>query len=52
MHLTQSVLNYRQYLKRKNYTAQSVSSYLYRLKYFLLWLPVPVEEATPAYVKR
>jgi site-specific recombinase XerD len=39
-------------LKRKNYTAQSVSSYLYRLKYFLLWLPVPVEEATPAYVKR
>jgi len=25
---------------------------LYRLKYFLLWLPVPVEEATPAYVKR
>jgi site-specific recombinase XerD len=22
------------------------------LKYFLLWLPVPVEEATPAYVKR
>ena len=39
-------------MKRKNYTAQSVSSYLYRLKYFLLWLPVPVEEATPAYVKR
>jgi len=22
------------------------------LKYFLLWLPVPVEEATPAYIKR
>ncbi len=22
------------------------------MKYFLLWLPVPVEEATPAYVKR
>ena len=39
-------------MKRKNYTDQSVSSYLYRLKYFLLWLPVPVQEATPAYVKR
>ncbi|MBT8362998.1 MAG: tyrosine-type recombinase/integrase [Deltaproteobacteria bacterium] len=52
MHLAESILNYKKYLKRKNYTAQSVSSYLYRLKYFLLWLPVPVEEATPAYVKR
>ena len=52
MNLAESILNYRRYLKRKNYTAQSVSSYLYRLKYFLLWLPVPVEEATPAYLKR
>ena len=52
MNLAESILNYKKYLKRKNYTAQSVSSYLYRLKYFLLWLPVPVEEATPAYVKR
>ena len=39
-------------MKRKNYTDQSVNSYLYRLKYFLVWLPVPVQEATPAYVKR
>lgn len=39
-------------MKRKNYTAQSVSSYLYRLKDFVVWLPVPVEAATPADVKQ
>lgn len=52
MVIAESILNYSRYLKRKNYTVQSVNSYLYRLKYFLLWLPVPVQEATPAYVKR
>ncbi|MBT8361410.1 MAG: tyrosine-type recombinase/integrase [Desulfobacterales bacterium] len=51
MNLAESILNYRKYLKRRNYTVQSVNSYLYRLKHFLIWLRVPIEEATPAYVK-
>jgi len=38
-------------LKRKNFSAQSVKSYLNRLKHFLVWLPVPVEGATPVHVK-
>ena len=40
------------YFKRRHYSAQSVSSYLYRLKHFLIWLPVPVESATPVHVRR
>jgi len=38
-------------LKRRNFSAQSVKSYLNRLKHFLVWLPVPVEGATPVHVK-
>jgi site-specific recombinase XerD len=30
---------------------QSINSYLYRLKHFLVWLPVPIEEVTPQHVK-
>lgn len=51
MHLTESILNYKRYLKRKNFSAQSVNSYLNKLKQFLTWLPVPVETATPVHVK-
>jgi site-specific recombinase XerD len=39
-------------LKRKNFSAQSVNSYLSKLKQFLTWLPVAVEKATPVHVKR
>lgn len=39
-------------MKRKNYSPQSVSSYLYRLKHFLTWLPVPLEEAAPTHIRR
>jgi site-specific recombinase XerD len=46
------VINYRRYLKRKNYSAHTVKNYLNRLKHFLVWLPVPVEAAGPHQVKR
>ena len=52
MNLTASIVSYKRYLKRKNFSAQSVKSYLNRLKHFLVWLPVPVEDATPVHVKR
>ena len=52
MKLADSILNYKRYLKRKNFSAQSVSSYLYKLKHFLSWLPVTVEQAAPVHVKR
>ncbi|MGA7278639.1 MAG: site-specific integrase, partial [Desulfocapsaceae bacterium] len=52
MDLSASILNYRRYLKRRNYSAHTVKNYLNRLKLFLGWLPVPVEAATSAYVKQ
>jgi len=38
-------------LKRRNYSAQSVNSYLYRLKHFLIWLPVPMESVTTVHIR-
>jgi site-specific recombinase XerD len=47
MHLTESVLNYRRYLKRKNYSPHTVKNYLHRLQRFFTWLSVPLELASP-----
>ena len=49
MNLTESVLNYRRYLKRKNYSPHTVKNYLHRLKRFMV--SVPLELASPENVK-
>lgn len=51
MNIATSILNYKRYLKRKNYSAQSVSSYLYRLKHFLVWLPAQLESVTSVHIR-
>jgi site-specific recombinase XerD len=43
MNMTESILNYRRYLKRKNFSNLTVKNYLHRLKKFIGWLAVPVE---------
>jgi site-specific recombinase XerD len=47
MTLTNSIVNYRRYLKRKNYAPHTIKNYLHSLKEFVLWLDVPIEEVTP-----
>lgn len=44
MDLTDSILSFRRYLKRKNYSAHTIKNYLHSLKGFVLWLDVPIEE--------
>ncbi|WP_073615367.1 tyrosine-type recombinase/integrase [Desulfopila aestuarii] len=51
MNIDASILNYKGYLKRKNYSAQSVNSYLYRLMHFLVRLPVQLESATSVHIR-
>ena len=51
MNLTESVLHYRRYLKRRNYSGHTRRNYLNRLQHFLIWLPVAVESAEPAHIK-
>ena len=51
MNIAASILNYKRSLRRKNYSAQSVSSYLYRLKHFLVWLPAQLESVTSVHIR-
>jgi site-specific recombinase XerD len=44
--MTESILNYRQFLKRKNFSDLTVKNYLHRLKRFFSWVATPVELVT------
>ena len=46
MDCTNSIINYRRYLKRRNLSPCTIRNYLNSLKQFLAWLKVPIEVAT------
>lgn len=46
MDFTNSIIQYRRYLKRRNLSQCTVRNYLNSLKQFLTWLNVPIELAT------
>ncbi len=46
MKLTNSIINYRRYLKRRNLARYTIRNYLNNLELFLAWLRVPLEQAT------
>jgi len=50
MGITDSIINYRRFLKRKNYSNYTVRNYMNTLKHFIVWLKVPVEQVTPSTV--
>ena len=45
MDYTNSIINYRRYLKRRNFSPCTVRNHLNNLKQFLTWLTVPLEQA-------
>jgi len=44
MELTDALISYRRYLKRRNYSAHTIKNYMNRLKHFILWAAVPLEQ--------
>jgi len=46
MQMINVIVNFRRYLKRRNYSPHSVKYYLNILKHFVLWLDVPLEQVT------
>ena len=48
VNLTDSIINFRRYLKRKNYSRCTVRDYMSTLKAFALWVNVPIEEVDRA----
>lgn len=46
MGITDSVINYRRFLKRKNHSGCTVRNYMSTLKNFVLWLDTPIEHVS------
>ena len=44
MAITDSILNYRRFLKRRNYSKYTLRNYMNTLKHFVIWIDVPIEE--------
>ena len=52
MDLTNTIINYRRFLKRRNYSAHTVKNNINRLKHFIIWLDVPLEKASYPHIQR
>ena len=46
MAITDSIVNYRRFLKRRNLSPHTIKNYLNSLRQFVLWLGVPIEQVT------
>ena len=46
MAITDSIIRYRRFLKRRNVSPNTVKNYLSGLKHFVIWIDVPIEEVT------
>jgi site-specific recombinase XerD len=46
MNLTDSIIEYRRYLRRRNFSSHTIINYLSSIKQFVLWIDVPVETVT------
>jgi site-specific recombinase XerD len=46
MNLTNVIINYRRYLKRRNFSHHTLKSYLNKLRQFVLWVDVPIEHVS------
>ena len=44
MSITDVIVNYRRFLKRRNYSPHTVKSYMNLLRHFVLWINVPIEQ--------
>jgi site-specific recombinase XerD len=47
MAIIDAIVNFRRFLKRRHHSPHTVKNYLNRVKHFVVWLDVPLEEATP-----
>jgi len=46
MTITDSIIRYRRFLKRRNFSPNTVKNYINGLKHFICWLDVPIETVT------
>jgi site-specific recombinase XerD len=47
MAITDAIIDYRRFLKRRNCSRCTLRNYMNTLKHFVIWLPQPIEQVTP-----
>jgi site-specific recombinase XerD len=50
MAITDSIVNFRRFLKRRNLSAHTIKNYLNSVRHFICWIDVPIEMATRQHV--
>ncbi|MDX2440460.1 MAG: tyrosine-type recombinase/integrase [Desulfobacterales bacterium] len=51
MDITDSIINYRRFLKRKNCAKGTIKNYMNSMKNFALWIDLPIEKVTNKYIQ-
>jgi site-specific recombinase XerD len=46
MAITDAIVHYRRFLKRRNYSPHTIRNYMYTLRQFVLWVDVPIEQVS------
>jgi len=46
MNMTNSIIEFRRYLKRRNYSVHTIKNYLHSIKQFVVWVDMPIEKVT------
>ena len=46
MAITDAIIQYRRFIKRRNYSPQTIRNYMHTLRQFILWVDVPIEQVT------
>lgn len=46
MAITDAIIQYRRFIKRRNYSAHTIRNYMHTLRQFILWVDVPIEQVT------
>jgi site-specific recombinase XerD len=52
MAITDAIMNWRRFLKRRNCSPNTVKNYLNALKHFVIWLDMPIEDVTHTNISR
>lgn len=46
MAITDAIIQYRRFIKRRNYSPHTIRNYMHTLRQFILWVNVPIEQVT------
>lgn len=52
MAITDAIIQYRRFIKRRNYSSHTIKNYMNTLRQFVVWVDAPIEQVTHAIILR